>query len=220
MTNRKGRSGRSTRPPLSSPGRPPVAGRDERQRFWAGIASGMSSEGRCGFGRRAAGYRDKMVPEGGRHATSDIWAIGEAALRAISVAYGTRGACDPTCARRGRAGDRPADGTVGVDDLAGAATQCRDTQRGLGLSCNHSAVACRPGGQAPKASEAGGQFDAARVCAGPIGRRGRHAKGHCDCRAFGVLERSSARTSARSAMGIGMESGADSPSPTARLSQR
>ena len=70
-----------------------------------------------------------MVPEGGRHATSDIWAIGEAALRAIFVACGTRGACDPTFAGRGRAGDRPADGTVGVDDLAGASTQCRDAQR-------------------------------------------------------------------------------------------
>src|SRR5712671_7093446 len=39
-----------------------------------------------------------MVPKGRRHATSDIWTIGEAALRAISVACGTRGACDPTCA--------------------------------------------------------------------------------------------------------------------------
>jgi IS30 family transposase len=29
---------------LLSPGRPPVAGRDERRRFWVGIASGMSSE--------------------------------------------------------------------------------------------------------------------------------------------------------------------------------
>src|SRR4051812_25620814 len=53
-----------------------------------------------------------MVPKGRRHATSDIWTIGEAALRAISVACGTRGACDPTCAERGSAGDRPADGPV------------------------------------------------------------------------------------------------------------
>src|SRR5437588_8930955 len=72
-----------------------------------------------------------MVPKGRRHATSDIWTIGEAALRAISVACGTRGACDSTRAMRGSAGDRPADGAVGVDDLAGAATQCRDAQRGL-----------------------------------------------------------------------------------------
>jgi IS30 family transposase len=38
------RSDRSGRPPLFSPGRPPVAGRDERRRFWAAIAAGMTSE--------------------------------------------------------------------------------------------------------------------------------------------------------------------------------
>jgi len=91
-----------------------------------------------------------MVPGGRRHATSDIWTIGEAALRAISVACGTRGSCDPTCAGRGSAGDRPADPEVGVDDLARAATQCRDAQRRPRLSCNDSAVACRPGSPAPK----------------------------------------------------------------------
>src|SRR5437762_3162006 len=147
-----------------------------------------------------------MVPKGRRHATRDIWTIGEAAFRAISVACGTRGACDSTRAVRGSAGDRPPDGAVGVDDLAGAATQCRDAQRGPGLSGNHSAVACRPGGPAPETREAGGQRSAAHVCAGSVGRRGRHAKRDCDCRAFGVLERSSTRTSTGSAMGIGMES--------------
>ena len=44
MTDRKRRSARSGRPRLLSPGRLPVAGRDERRRFWAGIASGMASE--------------------------------------------------------------------------------------------------------------------------------------------------------------------------------
>ena len=44
MSIRKRRSDRSGRAPLSSPGRPPVAGRDERQRFWAAIAAGMASE--------------------------------------------------------------------------------------------------------------------------------------------------------------------------------
>jgi IS30 family transposase len=44
MTNRRRRSARSGRPPLLSPGRPPVAGRDERRRFWAAITSGMASE--------------------------------------------------------------------------------------------------------------------------------------------------------------------------------
>ena len=44
MNLRKRRSDRSGRSPLSSPGRPSVAGRDERGRFWQGIATGLSSE--------------------------------------------------------------------------------------------------------------------------------------------------------------------------------
>ena len=44
MTRWKRRSDRSGRAPLPSPGRPPVAGRSELRRFWAAIASGVSSE--------------------------------------------------------------------------------------------------------------------------------------------------------------------------------
>jgi hypothetical protein len=44
MNIRKRRSDRSGRAPLWSPGRPPVAGRDERRRFWAAIVAGMTSE--------------------------------------------------------------------------------------------------------------------------------------------------------------------------------
>ena len=44
MKIQKRRSDRSGRAPLSSPGRPSVAGRDERRRFWAAIAVGLESE--------------------------------------------------------------------------------------------------------------------------------------------------------------------------------
>jgi IS30 family transposase len=44
MGIRKRRSDRSGRAPLPSPGRPPLAGRFELQRFWLGIARGMTSE--------------------------------------------------------------------------------------------------------------------------------------------------------------------------------
>ena len=44
MAIQKRRSHRSGRVPLRSPGRPPVAGRDERRRFWAAVAAGMASE--------------------------------------------------------------------------------------------------------------------------------------------------------------------------------
>ena len=38
------RSDRAGRPAVRSPGRPPVAGRAEQQRFWKAIARGLSSE--------------------------------------------------------------------------------------------------------------------------------------------------------------------------------
>jgi hypothetical protein len=44
MTRRRRRSDRSGRAPLVSPGRPPVAGGDERRQFWAAIAAGKASE--------------------------------------------------------------------------------------------------------------------------------------------------------------------------------
>ena len=44
MSKRKRNSDRAGRAPLWSPGRPPVAGRQERRRFWTGIAAGLSSE--------------------------------------------------------------------------------------------------------------------------------------------------------------------------------
>ena len=45
MAERKRRrADRAGRPPMRSPGRPPVARREDRQRFWAGIARGLTSE--------------------------------------------------------------------------------------------------------------------------------------------------------------------------------
>jgi IS30 family transposase len=45
MAKRKRRQAdRAGRAPLRSPGRPPVARREDRQRFWAGIAQGLTSE--------------------------------------------------------------------------------------------------------------------------------------------------------------------------------
>ena len=44
MNRRKRRSDRAGRAPLSSPGRPPVASRDQQGQFWAAIAMGLSSE--------------------------------------------------------------------------------------------------------------------------------------------------------------------------------
>jgi len=220
MANRKRRSARSGRPPLLSPGRPPVAGRNERRRFWAAIAAGMASEdaavtasvpqaiGTRWF-RKAGGMPPAMFRRSAKPLSGRYLSLAEREELAILRGAG-----------RGSAGDRPADGAVSVDDLAGVATQCRDAQRGPGLSGNHSAVACGPGRSAPKACEAGDQRGAASVCAGSISRRGRNAAWGCGSRSGGVLERSPTRTSAGSAVGLGVEPGADCPSLTARLPAR
>ena len=42
--DRRRRSDRALRPPMRSPGRPPAGRREHRQRFWEGIARGLSSE--------------------------------------------------------------------------------------------------------------------------------------------------------------------------------
>jgi hypothetical protein len=57
MTRWKRRSDRSGRAPLPSPGRPPVAGRSELRRFWAAIASGVSSEDAADRAALAAFYK-------------------------------------------------------------------------------------------------------------------------------------------------------------------
>jgi hypothetical protein len=44
VTTRRRRSDRSGRGALRSPGRPPVARREDRRRFWAAIAAGRASE--------------------------------------------------------------------------------------------------------------------------------------------------------------------------------
>jgi len=44
MGERRRASDRADRPPMRSPGRPPAARREHRQRFWAAIARGLSSE--------------------------------------------------------------------------------------------------------------------------------------------------------------------------------
>ena len=73
MRTRRRRSDRSGRGVLRSPGRPGVARREDRRRFWAAIAAGASSEdaaveagvsppwGSAGSGRRAACHLRRLA---------------------------------------------------------------------------------------------------------------------------------------------------------------
>ena len=70
----------------------------------------------------------------------------------------------------GGTGGGPPTGAGGLDDLAGAAPQCRDARRWPGLPGDGGAVARRTGRPPAEASEAGGQCGTADICAGPAGR--------------------------------------------------
>ena len=201
MSRRKRRSDRSGRAPLRSPGRPPVAGRDERRRFWAAIAAGHVERGCCGRGRRVAGCRHTMVPGGWRHAASDVRASAKPLVRAISVVRGAGGDRAAACAGLLHAGDRASARPGGVDDLAGVAAQRCHPERRSGVSCDDGAVACRAIGPSPEAGEACAQRGIARLCAGTTGRRGRRAQRRFRSRPGGRLERTSAWTAAGSAVG-------------------
>src|SRR3954447_11278838 len=80
------RSDRALRAVLpGSPGRPGVAQRENRRRFWAAGLGGRSVErGRGDRGRRVARAGGPLVPGGGRDVTQVACAISEATLRAVS----------------------------------------------------------------------------------------------------------------------------------------
>ena len=96
------RSDRAGRPAMRSPGRPPVAGREEQQRFWKAIARGLSSED-------AAVSCGVSPPVGGR------WFREGGGMAPISVA--PRSARYLSCAEREEIAIRRAQG-AGVRDIA------------------------------------------------------------------------------------------------------
>ena len=91
---------------------------------------------------------------------------------------------------------------------------------GLEYRATDGAVACRAGGAAPEAGEAGHEPGAADVCAGPAGRRRRRSGRGGGRRAGGDLEGPSPRTAAAPALGERVEPAADLPAPAARLPRR
>ncbi len=65
MRVRSRRSDRAGRPAMRSPGRPPVGRREHRQRFWAAIARGLSSEDAAGEAGVSAAVAGRWFREGG-----------------------------------------------------------------------------------------------------------------------------------------------------------
>src|ERR1700721_2109138 len=75
-----------------------------------------------------------MVPEGRRHGTGDVWTIGKAAVRPVSLVCGAGGDRASSRARPHQAGGRSSARAGGVDDLPGVATERRHSRRGPGVS--------------------------------------------------------------------------------------
>ena len=219
MKIRQRRSDRSGRAPLSSPGRPSVAGRDERRRFWAAIAVGLESEDAA----LEAGVPPAVGTRWFRKAgdtTRDVWTIGQAALGPVSLVRGAGGNRASSRAGLLNAGSCSPARAGSVDDLTGVAAQCRHSKRRSGVSRDDSAMACRASRSPAKAGEACDQHGIASLCGGTTGwQRRRSERGSC-ARPSRVLERPPTWTAEGSAVGKRLEPGADRPPAPGRLPGR
>ena len=161
-----------------------------------------------------------MVPEGRRHATNEVCTGGEAAIRAVSLVQGAGGDRPPTRAGPHHAGSRSPSRAGSIDDLSRAAAQRRHPKRRPGVSRHDSAMACRAICSPPEADEACSQCGIASLCGGTTGWRGRRSKRGSCSRPDRALERPSAWTTARPAVGKRLEPGADRQSSADRLPGR
>ena len=197
---------------VRSPGRPGVARREERRRFWALIAAGLSSEDAAMAVGVSQPVGSRWFREAGGMPPSHL----SRSSKPLSGRYlSLRGAGgDRAAAGAGswRAGDRPAAGAGAVDDLAGAAAQRGDAQRRPGVPGDDGAVACRAGGPAPEAGEARDERGAAGVRAGAAGGRCRRPGRGRGARAGGAAGR--AAGTGRGRTGAGRGRGARSRSPS------
>ena len=153
MKKPKRHSDRSGRDALRSPGRPPAAQREDRRRFWAAIAAGQSSEDAASVAGVSPAGGDTLVPGGGRHATSGVCIIVEAAFGAVPAvrgAGGDRARCVPkgmACGRSPAAWGgphRPSPGSCGGTRLPVAAVWTTGRRPHSGTPTARRAAQSRP----------------------------------------------------------------------------
>ena len=209
MTRRRRRSDRSGRAPLFSPGRPVVAGRDERRRFWAAIAAGMASEDaavQVGMSqavgtrlfREAGGMPPAMFRPSAKPLSGRYLSFAEREEIALLRVQG--------CSMRevGRQLGRTAS-TISRELRRNAATRSGSLEYRATTAQWHAERYCSP----PKAGQACAQCDIANLCGGTIGRRRRRSRWGSCSRPGCTLERPPAWTAEASAVGKRLEPGAD-----------
>ena len=220
MTIQKRRSDRSGRGPLPSPGRPPMAGRDERRRFWAAIAAGMASEDAAvGAGvpqavgtrwfRKAGGMPPAMFGRSAKPLSGRYLSFAEREEIALLRAQGTT--MQEVARQLGRAAS-----TISRELRRNAATRSGGLEYRATTAQWHAERAARR----PKQAKLARQRGIASLCGGTTGRRGRRSKRGSCSRAGRVVERPAAWTTARPAVGERLEPGADRPPSAGRLPGR
>ena len=118
MGAQRQRSARAARVPMYSPGRLWVGRREERQRFWAAIARGVSSEVAAGEAGVSPAVGVRWFREGGGMPT-----VTQAPLSGRYLSLAERRDRYPARAGVWRARDRAVDRAFTLDDLAGIAPQ-------------------------------------------------------------------------------------------------
>ena len=216
MTTRRRRSDRSGRGALRSPGRPPVARREDRRRFWAAIAAGRASEDAAADAGVSPAVGARWFRQAGGMPPSHLSRSGPTSGRSLSFAereelallraqgHGVR-----EIARR----LRRAPSTISRELRRNAAT------RGGGLDYRATTAqwhadrsARRPKPAKLAVNVALRHYVRERLAGLVVAPDGAALRGPVR-----DVEGPPARAAAESAVGQGVEPGADRPSPAARL---
>ena len=204
---------REMRGQMWSPGRPSVARREDRQRFWRAIAAGCSSEDAAAAAGVSQAVGSRWFRDGG-----GMPPISLAPLSGRYLSFAEREeiailrAQESGCARS-RAG--------WVGPRRRSRGSCAATRRRAAYRSEYraidGAVARGAAREPPEGREARHQRRAARVRAGSARRRDRQARRRAGAGPDGALHRSSTRPPSGPALGEVVESGADREPAPGRL---
>ena len=199
---------------VPSPGRPTVAWREDRVRFWAAVARGLKTEDAAG----EAGVSSPVAFRWFRHAGGVNPCLSPDGVGPLPVVRRAGGDRAPPSAGSWRAGDRAAAAAQPVDDLAGAAPERVDADVAARVQGVDRAVACRascpPAEGRPSWSRTSGS---ARTCRSGCRVRCAVAGGRAVGPAGAEVERSEQAASRGSPLGAGLEPGADREPAAGRL---
>ena len=204
------------RPAMRSPGRPPMARREDKLRFWEAITRGLSSED--------AGVQAGVSPAVGTRWFREAGGMPPISLAPLSGRYLSFAEREETAILRARG--------HAVREIARQLSRSPSTvsrelrrngnpRRPPALPGHDRAVARRPTRSTPEASQARRTRTAAALCAGPTRRHGRDYRRHAGARPERAMDwppaRAPARAPAGPSLGTSVEPRADRQPVAGRL---